>query len=97
MYAVIFKAQIKHIDDEYHLMARRMRQLAINHYGCLDFSSCTDGDQEISISYWESEDDIVKWKQEPEHMAAQEIGRNRWYASYTIEVMTINRRYKHEL
>ncbi len=37
MYAVIFKALIKHIDDEYTITAKRMRELAINHYGCLGF------------------------------------------------------------
>lgn len=50
MYAVIFKARIKHLDDEYIATAVRMRELAINNYNCLDFTSCTQADQEIAIS-----------------------------------------------
>ena len=47
MYAVIFKATIARLDDEYSDMAERLRDLAINKYGCMDFTSVTDGDQEI--------------------------------------------------
>ena len=39
MYAVIFKATVKQLDDEYSQTAKRMRELAIEKYGCLDFVS----------------------------------------------------------
>ena len=93
MYAVIFRAQIKHLDDEYTATAVRMRELAINKYNCLDFTSCTQADQEIAISYWSSEDDIISWRQDPEHLAAQEKGRSRWYTNYSVEVTSIKRSY----
>ena len=37
MYAVIFKAKTKKVDDTYFKMAKRMRELAINEYGCIEF------------------------------------------------------------
>ena len=97
MYAVIFKARIKQLDKQYTVTAKRMRELAINHYGCLSFSSYTEGNEEIAISYWSNEADIVKWKQDPEHIAAQEMGRNCWYISYSVEVTEIIRRYQQDL
>ena len=35
MYAVIFKAKTKELDDAYFKMAKGMRELAINEYGCV--------------------------------------------------------------
>ncbi len=54
MYAVIFRAEILELDAEYAAMARRMRDLAIDEYGCVEFVACTEGNTEIAISYWES-------------------------------------------
>ena len=51
MYAVIFKAEINKLDSRYSEMASRMRELAINKYGCTEFISVTEGTQEIEISY----------------------------------------------
>lgn len=93
MYIVIFKAKMKKTDEEYYLSAKRMRELAFEKYNCLDFASVCENDNEISISYWESEDDIKAWKENKEHLRAQEFGRKKWYESYTVEIVkTLNRK-----
>lgn len=93
MYAVIFKAKIKKFDNEYIETASRMRDLAINNYGCLDFIASTEGDNEIAISYWPSQQHIVDWKNNPEHITAQKRGQDKWYESYTVEVVEVLRSY----
>jgi heme-degrading monooxygenase HmoA len=93
MYAVIFRAEILELDAEYAAMARRMRDLAINQYGCLEFVACTEGNTEIAVSYWESEEQIRQWKQNAEHRVAQEKGRSKWYKSYTVQVVEVVRAY----
>lgn len=94
MYAVIFRAEIRALDAEYLAMAKRMRELAIDGYGCVEFVACTEGNSEIAISYWESEEHIRKWKQNAEHLVAQEKGRSKWYKSYTVEVLEVVRAYR---
>ena len=94
MYAVIFKAEISEIDEAYSQMASRMRELAINQYGCTGFTSCMEGDQEIAISYWPSKDAIRAWKNNAEHMHAQELGASKWYKSYTVQVVQILNQYQ---
>ena len=74
MYAVIFKATTKQLDDEYSQTSARMRELAKSKYGCEEFISAQEGDQEIAISYWHSEQDIQAWKDDPEHRRAQALG-----------------------
>ena len=39
----------------------------------------------MAISYWESESQIRQWKQDAEHLVAQENGRDKWYRSYRVE------------
>ena len=96
MYAVIFKATTKQLDDEYSQTSARMRELAKSKYGCEEFISAQEGDQEIAISYWHSEQDIQAWKDDPEHRRAQALGKTRWYQSYRVEVVQILRSYQGE-
>ena len=93
MYAVIFKAKFDALDEEYFKVSEALRNLAIEKYGCKDFVSCSEGDSEIAISYWESEDQIKAWKSDPEHRKAQALGKSKWYKSYQVEVVEILRSY----
>lgn len=93
MYAVIFRAEIDTLDTEYSSLAERMRELAINEYGCREFISCTEGNEEIAISYWNSEEEIKAWKQNAEHLLAQKAGRSKWYKSYSVQITEIVREY----
>jgi heme-degrading monooxygenase HmoA len=93
MFAVIFRAKPGIQDDEYGKTVTKMRELAFEKYGCLDFVAVTEGNQEIAISYWESEEAIKNWKRDPEHALAQGIGRSKWYESYSVQVVEIKREY----
>lgn len=94
MYAVIFRSTIKHLDEDYQRLAKRMRELAFNHYNCIDFTAVFEGQQEIAISYWHCLDDIKAWRQNPEHIQAIERGQADWYSSYHVEVVEIKRTYQ---
>lgn len=93
MFAVIFKAKSGVIDEHYGAMVDKMRELAFGKYGCLDFIAVTEGDQEIAISYWPDEAAILRWKSDPDHILAQQKGRQKWYHSYSVEVVEIKRQY----
>jgi len=93
MYAVIFKAKTKKLDDAYFEMAKRMRELAINEYGCLEFTAVTEGVNEIAISYWDSYEQIKLWKQNSEHLVAQRLGKEKWYEEYSVEIVEIISKY----
>ncbi len=93
MYAVIFKAKIKKLDEEYAQVATRMKELALEQYGCLEFVSVIEGENEIAISYWENEDDIKIWKNDPEHILTQELGKTKWYESYKVQIVEVIREH----
>ncbi|MGD8785149.1 MAG: antibiotic biosynthesis monooxygenase [Thioalkalispiraceae bacterium] len=89
MFAVIFRARINRLDQDYHDTARKLRDLAIKQYGCLDFFSVFEDDREIAISYWPNEEAIKQWKNDPIHRQAQAEGRGKWYLSYKVEICEI--------
>ncbi len=93
MYSVIFTARIKETDSEYLATAKRMRILATEKYGCVDFVSVSEGEKELAISYWPSLRHIENWKNDPEHIKAQASGRQRWYSEYKVQVVEIEREY----
>ena len=91
---VVFRARAFAQDDNYMATALRMRDKAIAEYGCTEFlfANAPDG-EEIALSYWPDEASIVRWKQDPEHQAAQARGRELWYSSYVVQVANIHREY----
>ena len=96
MFVVIFRAKVRSTgaDSEYTQVATRMRELALGQFGCLEFTAVTEGHDEIALSYWPSEDHIRAWKAHSEHVLAQQLGRERWYESYTVQVAEITREYR---
>ena len=94
MYVVIFRALIRELDEQYSATAARMRELALSEFGCLGFHSVCEGLEEVALSYWPDEASIRAWKNHPEHLLAQQTGRERWYTSYSVEVAQVQRRYE---
>lgn len=94
MYVVIFRATVRHpLDDQYARTAARLRDLALTEFGCLEFHAVTEGRDEVALSYWPDEASIRAWKAHPEHRVAQELGRTRWYDSYSVQIARVERGY----
>ena len=93
MFAVIFRANVKELDNSYFETAKRMRDLAFEKYGCLDFLSLSENGDEVAISYWPSLEAIKRWRNDEEHKMAQRKGTELWYASYKVEVVEVLRSY----
>jgi heme-degrading monooxygenase HmoA len=91
---VIFRARLAQPDAGYAVAAARMRELAFAEFGCLGFHAVTEGSEEIALSYWPDEDSIRRWREHPEHRLAQQAGRERWYASWSVQVAQVCREYR---
>lgn len=96
MFVVIFRAAVGRRDADYAVTAARLRELAVQRYGCLDFVSCEQDGQEIAVSYWPDQRHIVDWREDPEHKAAQQRGSDHWYNGHRVEVAEICRSYCRE-
>ncbi len=94
MLVVIFRAKARALDDEYLQMARRLRELALTEYGCVEFTAVTEATDEIALSYWRDEASLSAWRRHAEHLVAQQLGKTRWYESYQVQVARIEREYR---
>ena len=81
-------------DDGYVETATRMEELARQQPGFRDILTVrgTDG-VGISVATFDSEQHAVAWKQHPEHLEAQRLGRERFYEWYRLEVTQVTRTY----
>jgi heme-degrading monooxygenase HmoA len=92
-YAVIFTSEL--IENNalgYSEMAASMLELAKKQPGFLEFESARS-DIGISVSYWRDLESIRKWKQISEHLHAQRLGKENWYASYKIRIARVEKEY----
>src|SRR3954469_17577273 len=93
-FAVIFTSTRTDGDRGYAEMADRMEQLAAGQPGYLGIESARDaGGLGITVSYWATEDAMRAWKQNAEHLVAQQRGRSQWYSGYRVRVARVERDY----
>lgn len=89
-YAVIFTSTHTETQQGYAEMAARMQELVQQQPGflCLESVRSPEGTG-VTISYWEDLASIRAWKDNPEHLTAQRLGKQKWYQNYTIEIARI--------
>lgn len=91
-YAVIFTSERTSTDAGYSDMAQAMVTLAEKQPGYLGMESARDAIG-ITVSYWESLEAIQHWKQQSEHLVAQQFGKEKWYQWYKVRICKVEREY----
>ena len=90
--AVIFSSLRTEGDAGYADMADRMAQLAARQPGYLGAESARDAQGfGITVSYWTDAAAVAAWRGHLDHLAAQTLGRERWYARYAVRVAQVSR------
>lgn len=81
-------------EQGYAETATAMEQLARAQRGYLGIESARNpGGLGITVSYWATDGDARAWKLVAEHLVAQRLGRERWYAQYRTRVASVGRDY----
>jgi len=57
------------------------------------FRSLNDPDRLLSLSFWEDETAVARWRNHPGHRAAQAAGRDGVFAGYRLRVAAVLRDY----
>lgn len=91
-YAVVFTSTRTEGEQGYADMSLRMVELAQQQPGYLGHESARDG-VGITVSYWQSLDDIRNWKMNTEHLLAQQYGKEKWYSAYKVRICIVERDY----
>jgi heme-degrading monooxygenase HmoA len=97
MIAVIFEVCIKEgKQDEYLQIAAALREHLMQLDGFISierFSSLANEGKLCSLSFWESEEAIKRWREFDLHKKAQEKGKTEIFSDFRIRVAEVTRDY----
>ncbi|MEE9407804.1 MAG: antibiotic biosynthesis monooxygenase [Polaribacter sp.] len=91
-YAVIFSTILTDDITGYLETAERMEELAKEQKGYLGIESAR-GKIGITVSYWQTLEDILLWKNNIEHTEVRNLGREKWYKKYQLRISKVEREY----
>ena len=94
-YAVIFTSTRTGGDNGYIETASLMEELAKKQQGYLGIESSRDTIG-ITVSYWESLEDIQHWKLQVDHTKARAKGKSEWYQQFKVRICKVERDYEFE-
>lgn len=82
----------------YEAMDARMNELVsqIPGYQGVKAFSADDGET-VAIVQFESHEALLRWRDHPEHLAAQRAGREKFYATYDLRICRVERAYDFSL
>lgn len=94
-FAVIFTTLRTEIDEGYLEMAEKMEALAQKQKGYLGIESARN-EVGITVSYWESLEAILAWKNNADHTIARKLGKELWYKKYQLRICKVEHEYGFE-
>jgi len=84
----VFRSRLRpEHEGEFQALAARMRRIAESMPGFISYKvfAAEDGER-CSVIEFESHESLRAWREHPEHREAQRLGRERYYAEYSLHV-----------
>jgi heme-degrading monooxygenase HmoA len=97
MVVIVFRSRLRPGVDPAPLEPRgaRMYELAAAMPGFISYKDFAAADGEaVSIVEFESLETLAAWRNHPEHLEAQRLGREQFFAEYRIQVCSPVRSYR---
>ena len=88
MVITVFRSRLRPENEaEFQELAARMMKLAESMPGFISYKLyMSDDGERCSIVEFESHEELLAWRNLPQHREAQQIGRERYYQEYTLHV-----------
>lgn len=96
MVVIVFRSKLREGVDPSPLepIGLRMYELASAMPGFISYKDFAAADGEsVSLVEFESVETLEAWRRHPEHVEAQRLGRDHYFAEYQIQVCTPVRSY----
>jgi heme-degrading monooxygenase HmoA len=88
MIVAVLKSRIRQeFADTYYETVARMAEIARSMPGFISYKGyfAEDGER-VSIHEWETAEQLRAWREHPEHLKIQAVGREYFYEEYTLYV-----------
>ncbi len=88
MVLTVFRSRLRpEHSEEFQKLAAEMLELAESMPGFMSYRSYTSEDGErVSLIEFDSPEHLLAWREHPKHRRAQQIGRERFYQEYTLQI-----------
>jgi heme-degrading monooxygenase HmoA len=94
MVVVVFRARTRADASGIEAVGQRMYELASAMPGFVSYKEFQAEDKEtLTLVEFDTEEQLLAWRKHPEHLQAQQLGRERVFESYDIAVCKPVRRY----
>ncbi len=92
-YLIVFRSRLRPgVEAEYARRAEAIYEIAATMPGMLRARDYVGEDGErISVVEFDTAENLARWREHPEHVRAQQEGRERFYATYEIQICRIDR------
>ena len=91
MIVTVFRSRlVPGLQEEYVALVDRMQQIAKTIPGYISHKGFwSDDGERVTIVEFEHEEGQKAWRSHPEHIAAQKLGRTKYYEMYDIKVCNV--------
>jgi heme-degrading monooxygenase HmoA len=99
MMVIVFRARRtpEGLGDEYLYWFKRMSEIAVTMPGYISHKGYVAEDGErLSLFEWESAETLRAWAQHPQHVPTKQLGRQKFYSAYHLQVCEVVRESKFE-
>jgi len=86
-------------ESEFETALQQMQRQVRKYDGFLGEAPCCSLDNEkilVTLFYWQDRQSIKTWREDPEHVEIQHLGRKKLFAWYKIRVCELEREYEWE-
>jgi heme-degrading monooxygenase HmoA len=83
-------------ESKFESALKHMQEQVKKYDGFLGEAPCRSLDSEnklVSLFYWRDRESIEAWREDPEHLKVQQLGRGKIFTSYKIRVCELEREY----
>jgi heme-degrading monooxygenase HmoA len=92
-YIIVFKSKLRDgVEADYGTRAEAIYNLATGMPGLISAEDYkAESGERVSIIEWDTMEHLIAWRDHPEHLKAQQEGRDKYYASYSISIAQVQR------
>ena len=90
----VFRARRTEVGDgpDYYAHLEKMAALATAMPGYISHKAYrAEDDERLTFFEWEDMDSLNAWARHPDHVAVKQIGRERFYADYHLQICEVSR------
>jgi heme-degrading monooxygenase HmoA len=92
----VFRSRLRDdVPDRYFALATELHERAKGFPGFIEFKQfVADDGERVTLVTFDSAEHEAAWCDDPEHRAAQQEGRERFYSEYDVAVCEVQQRHR---